>query len=294
MLLTEGLEFSRIIQGFWRLKDWNWSEKDLARFLDQLIDHGITTFDHADIYGDYECERIFGKAFDQSKRDKIQLVTKCGIKLVSDKYPERKISIYDYSYDHIIQSVENSLKNFKTDYLDLLLLHRPSPFFDPEEVVKAFEYLLHSGKVMFFGVSNFTPLQFDTLQSFWKRKLVTNQVEVSPLHLEHFDNGNMDFFLKNEIHPMIWSPMARGKVFYPETVKEKAVYQKIVQISDDLNCAPETVVYAWLLKHPVKMMPILGTHRWDRVEKALAALKLEMSLEQWFEIYIASKGEPLP
>lgn len=155
--LAEDLKFSRIIHGLWRLADWNLSTNDTQTLIEQCLDRGITTFDHADIYGNYSCEKLFGQALAQkpSLRESMQLVTKCGIKLTSDKYPERKINFYDTSKEHIINSANQSLKNLNTDYIDVLLLHRPDPFMDPQEVADAFIQLKEEGKVRYFGVSNF-------------------------------------------------------------------------------------------------------------------------------------------
>ncbi len=160
--LSPDLKLSRIIQGYWRLAAWKLSNQELLKLTEQSIELGVTSFDHADIYGDYSCESLFGESLSlkPSLRDKIQIISKCGIKPETDKFPERKLKTYDYSYEYILTSVENSLKNLKTDYLDLLLLHRPSPFFNPEEVAKAFADLKQRGQVLNFGVSNFNSQQF--------------------------------------------------------------------------------------------------------------------------------------
>ncbi len=295
--LTPTLHFSRIIHGMWRLRDWKMTKKELLDFIRQAVDLGVTTFDHADIYGDFTCEKLFGDALamDKGLRQQIQIVTKCGIKPVTKKYPGRKIKVYDYSREYMLKSVENSLTNFRTDHLDVLLIHRPSPFFDPEEVAEAFSRLKQSGKVLYFGVSNFTPGQFDMLNAYLDEKPVTNQVEISPLCLEHFDNGNMDYFLKEKIKPMAWSPLAGGWLFKPETEREHRVFKVLTEIADELNTGSlDKVVYAWLLKHPAGIMPIAGTSRIERLKNAVEALDMEMSIEQWFRIYIASKGEELP
>ena len=295
--LTNDLEISRIIHGHWRLTDWNLNNQKLLKLTQQSIELGITTFDHADIYGNYSCEKLFGDtlALKPSLRKDIQLITKCGIKLMSNKYPSRELKYYDYSYDYIISSVENSLKNFQTNYIDLLLLHRPSPFFNPEEVAKAFSFLKKSGKVLHFGVSNFTPQQFETLAAYTDEKLITNQVEVSPLCLEHFNNGNMDYFLKKNIKPMAWSPLAGGQLLNPSTQKEQRIFNTLTQIANELNINNiDTLIYSWLLKHPATISPIVGTQKIERLKNAVDALTIDMSLEQWFKIYTASTGVELP
>lgn len=295
--LTTNLKFSRIIHGYWRLAEWNLSNQELLKLIQQTIDLGITTFDHADIYGNYTCEQLFGDALSLKSelRKNLQLVTKCGIKLKSDKFPANTINSYNYSYKHIISSVENSLKNFKTDYVDVLLLHRPSPFFNPEEVAKAFYQLKQSGKVLHFGVSNFTPQQFEMLSSYIEMPLVTNQVEISPYCLEHFNNGNIDYFLTKRIKPMAWSPLAGGKLMKPTTEKELRIVNTLRDIANELNVEKiDTLIYAWLLMHPTQIMPVVGSQHIERVKNAVEATKITMNTEQWLKIYIASVGENLP
>ncbi len=295
--LKGGLELSRIIHGHWRLHEWKLSSQKLLKLTEQTIELGITSFDHADIYGDYTCEVLFGDALNLKKelRKKIQIITKCGIKLVSNKLPERKIKYYDYSYDHIIQSVDNSLKNLRTDYIDLLLLHRPSPFFNPEEVARAFSYLKISGKVLHCGVSNFSPLQFEMLNSFTDEDLVTNQVEISPYCLDNFENGNLDFFFKENIKPMAWSPLAGGKILELSDEKSQRIHKVLSDIAEELNIeSVDKVIYAWLLNHPVGILPIVGSRHIERIKNAVDTLNIKMTLEQWFRIYIASTGKNVP
>lgn len=265
--------------------------------MEQTIELGVTTFDHADIYGNYSCEKRFGNALSLKRqlRDTIQIVTKCGIKLRSDKFPERRVKHYDYSYEHITASAENSLSNLNTDHIDLLLLHRPSPFFDPGEVAKAFSDLQKSGKVLHFGVSNFSVQQFEMLNAHTEMKLVTNQVELSPFCLTEFENGNMDYFLTKNINPMAWSPLAGGEIVAPKTEKGKRVNHVLRQVAGELGIdSIDKIIYAWLLQHPVNIIPIVGSQKLERIQNAVEALHIEMSLEQWFSIYIAAKGEELP
>jgi len=297
IILSDNLKCSRLIHGHWRLNEWKMSSHELLKLTEQLIELGITSFDHADIYGDYRCEKIFGDALALKKevRDNIQIITKCGIKLQSDKYPERKINSYDYSSDHIISSVNTSLKNFRTETIDLLLLHRPAPFIDPEEVAKAFDQLKDSGKVLNFGVSNFTPLQFEMLNSKLNVKLITNQVEISPFCLEHFKNGNIAFFLQEGLNPLAWSPLSGGKLMNPKTDKEQRISHTLEEIAEELNVEfIDQIIINWLLKHPACILPIIGTGKIQRIKNAVRAFDIDMSLEQWYRIYIASEGHNLP
>jgi len=295
--LSDNLEISRIVHGHWRLADWQLSNQELLKLTNQCVDLGITTFDHADIYGDYSCESMFGEALklDESLRKKIQIISKCGIKLVSKKSPERKFKTYDYSFNHIVKSVENSLKNLNTDYLDILLLHRPSPFFNPKDVAKAFSKLKQEGKVLNFGVSNFTAQQYEMLNTFVEEPLVTNQVEISLYCLEHFENGNIDYFLKEKIKPMAWSPLAGGNLLNPQDEKGKRIHKVLIEVASELNTEKlDQIIYSWLLNHPATIIPIIGSGKIERLQLAVDSLLLNMSLEQWFKIYTASTGENLP
>jgi predicted oxidoreductase len=295
--LAHDLEISRIVHGHWRLAEWNMSAGELLTLTEQAIESGVTTFDHADIYGNYQCEMLFGDALSLKKglRHEIEIVTKCGIKLVSEKFPGQKLKYYDYSFDHIVSSVENSLKNFRTDFINLLLLHRPAPFFNPEEVARAFSYLKKQGKVMHFGVSNFNPMQFDMLNAYTDEKLVTNQVEISPYCLEHFENGNMDHFLKEQVKPMAWSPLAGGRLMDPQDDKGRRIGQALAEVAEELAVdSPDKVILSWLFKHPASVIPVVGTGKIARIKTAAGSLDIVMSLEHWYKIYNASKGKDLP
>lgn len=295
--ISDNQKMSRMVQGFWRLKKWNMSNQELLRFVEEAMEMGITTFDHADVYGDYTCEALFGQIFrlKPGLRKRMQLVTKCGIKMVSEKFPDRKIKHYDTTHDHIIASVEQSLNNLHTDHLDLLLIHRPDPMMDPAQTARAFEELESQGKVLNFGVSNFTPMQFEMLDQHFDGPLVTNQVEISPYNLEHFQNCNIEFFLREGIHPMAWSPLSGGKIFEPGDERGIRIKTKLKEIAKTLGVEDiEKVIYAWLLTHPAGIIPIVGTGRIERLKKAVQSLDIELTREQWFEIYVASLGHKVP
>jgi predicted oxidoreductase len=295
--LQNDLEVSRMVLGMWRLLDWNKTDQELLSFIQEAIENGVTTFDQADIYGNHECEAAFGKVIKNNSalRDQMQVLTKCGIKLNTDKFPDRKIKYYDYSASYIISQVEQSLKNLQTDYIDILLLHRPSPFFNPEEVAMAFEQLRSSGKVNHFGVSNFLPLQLESLQAYVEEPLVTNQIEISPYSLEHFENQNLDYLIGKKIKPMAWSPLAGGELLHPQTDKGTRVLQAIKKVAQEIDETQlDKVIYQWLLMHPAGIIPVLGTGKIERIKTAVSSEELKISLEQWFQIYIASTGKELP
>lgn len=296
-ILSKEVSLSRVIHGHWRLIDWELSAQQILELANQTIEFGVTSFDHADIYGNYECEAKFGQALqlEPGLRNKIEIITKTGIALNTDKYPERKIKYYDYSAEYIINSVENSLTHFGTDRIDLMLLHRPSPFFNPEEVAAAFAKLRKEGKVLSFGVSNFTAGQFSMLNEFVDQPLVTNQLELSPYCLEHWDSGNLDFLITKGVRPMAWSPLAGGNLLHPQDEKGVRIAAELEKVTEEIGATGlDQTIYVWLLKHPVGIMPIVGSGKLARIKVAVDALDLDMSLEQWFRIYNASTGEELP
>jgi predicted oxidoreductase len=295
--MTEELQFSRIIQGFWRLADWGMSDKELLTFIEACMDVGITTFDHADIYGRYTCEELFGNALKLKPelRDSMQIVTKCGIKPIHPDYPDRVVGHYDTTKEHIIQSVEQSLKNFGTDYLDVVLIHRPDPFMNPEDVAEAFTALHQQGKVKNFGVSNFLPSQFNMLSSYLDMPLITNQIEVSVMHFEHFEKGTIDQCMEYRIKPMIWSPLAGGRIFTDNSERAVRLRKTLEKIGEQIGAASiDQVMYAWLLAHPAGFMPIVGSGKLERVQAAVNATKLKLSRQQWFTIFESSNGHPVP
>lgn len=294
--LHNDLELSRIVHGHWRLAEWGFNDQELLALTEKNLELGITSFDHADIYGNYSCEALFGRALKLKPglRDNIEIITKCGIKLISDKFSQRKVKHYDYSFSHITKSVEQSLVNLGTDHIDLLLLHRPSPFFDPLEVARAFDHLHGEGKVRFFGVSNFTPRQFEMLQAHSAHKLVTNQLEISPYCLDSFRDGNMELLLKEQVRPMAWSPLAGGRIFNPQDDRGKRLLSTLQGIAAELETSVDQLIYSWILKHPAGIVPIVGSGKIQRIEQAVQALDIKLSLEQWFEIFESSLGHPLP
>jgi len=289
--------FSRISLGMWRLNDWKFTGKQLLDFVSRTLELGLTTIDHADIYGGYSCEEQFGKALSlqPSLRQKMLLVTKCGIKLVSPNRPEHAFHGYDTSKAHILKSVENSLRNLKTDYLDVLLIHRPDPLMNADVVATTFSELKQAGKVRYFGVSNFSPFQFDLLQSRLDFPLVTNQVEVSVLKMDALHDGTLDQCQQLRISPMAWSPFGGGELFSGTSEKAVRVRNEIQKIGDELGGKSiDQVALAWLLLHPSHIVPVIGTGNYERVQSAAGALNIHLSRDQWFRIWTASAGNEVP
>ncbi|MFC7784909.1 aldo/keto reductase family oxidoreductase [Rossellomorea sp. GCM10028870] len=295
--MTEDLSFSRIIHGLWRLADWNQSKEETLALIQENIENGITTFDHADIYGSYMCEALFGEALalQPSLREKMEIVTKCGIVLPSENRPEHKTHHYNTSKKHILTSVENSLQNLKTDYIDLLLIHRPDPFMNGEEVAEAFTQLKEEGKVRHFGVSNFKDHQWNMLQSYLPFPLITNQIELSAYHLENFEDGTLNLCQEKRVAPMAWSPLAGGAIFKGEDEKAIRLQHTLKKIKEETGAKGiDEVLYAWLLNHPSNIMPIVGSGKKERIQHAIDSLSISLNHDQWFEILQTSMGHDVP
>ncbi|EWH08770.1 aldo/keto reductase [Catenovulum agarivorans DS-2] len=294
--LADGLSFSQFIQGYWRLLDWDLTPVQMVNFAKQHIELGITTVDHADIYGDYECEVAFGQALKLAPdlRSQIELVTKCDIKLVSQKHPSRQIGHYDTSAAHILASVDASLQNLQTDYIDVLLLHRPDPLMSADEVADTFAELKQAGKVRHFGVSNFTPMQFDLLQSRLTDKLVTNQVEFNPMNMQCSADGTFEHLQMHKVAPMIWSCLAGGRIFGEDSPQANRVRAVLTEIGEEVGATMDQVIYAWVLKMPCNPLPIIGSGNIKRIKMAVDASSIQLTNEQWFRVWVASNGHNVP
>lgn len=284
---------SPIIAGVMKWGRWgsNLSIDEVSTLIKEIYDLGITAFDHADIYGDYEEEDRFGQAFPKTgiNRKDIQLITKYGIRMISEKNPHEYIKHYNTTKKHLIASAESSLKKLGTDYLDVLLLHRPSPLMHPEEIAEGVEQLKTSGKILEFGVSNFTPSQFDLLNSY--TPLYTNQVEASVAHIDPFLDGTFDQALKYKYRPMIWSPMAGGKVFgTDQSERVSTIISELNELSLTTGHPFDQLLLAFLLHHPAGLIPVLGTTKTIRYKSALAALEIKLTDMEWFEIWSAAIG----
>lgn len=291
-------EFSELVYGVWRLAEdeRGTSEKIVQEKIEFCLEHGITTFDHADIYGSYTCEEIFGKVLKQNKSlaSKIEIVTKCGIMLVSSNRPQNRIKHYNTTKVHILQSVENSLKNLGVEKIDLLLIHRPNPILNPEEVASAFYELRNSGKVLHFGVSNFLPHQVETLQKCLDFPLITNQIELSPLYITPYTNGILDDCLQRKISPMAWSPFGGGRLLKKEDDISRNVMNVIESLAKKYNFTEEEIILKWLTFSPHRIVPVVGTNKIDRLKRYLRYAQVPMDIQDWFEIYSASLGKAVP
>lgn len=294
-LAADGPRLSPIVAGAWRMADWGWTPQQRLAWIEQCVELGVTSFDHADIYGGYSVEALFGQALAlaaPSLRQRLQIVGKCGIKLVTPARPAHRIKHYDTTAAHIVSSAEASLRALGVERLDLLLIHRPDPLMDADEVAGAFAALHDAGKVAHFGVSNFTPAQFELLAS--RYPLVTNQIELHPLHLEPLTDGTLDQLQRLRLRPMIWSPLAGGALLNGGGETERRVQAALARLAERHGCTPASIAFAWLLRLPSRPLPVAGSRRIEALREAVAALQITLDAQDWADVWQAAAGRELP
>jgi predicted oxidoreductase len=293
-LTPDGLRLSPVIAGAWRMASWQWDVTARQRWIEQCLELGVSTFDHADIYGDYGVESQFGQALAAAPglRERIQIVTKCGIKLVSPARPAHAIKSYDSSRRHVTAAVEASLRALHTDRIDLLLIHRPDALMDPDELADTFRALRTAGKVLHFGVSNHAPSQFALLNR--RRPLATHQIEFSPLQLQPLSDGTFDQCVDLGVRPMAWSPLAGGRLFTGGDERARRVRDVLEALGQTHGVSAATLAYAWILRHPARPLPITGSSRIEAVAEAVAAYSMRLDAETWYRIWCASTGHDVP
>lgn len=284
----------------WGIWDKNLSTSEMTHLIRLCNEYGITTFDHADIYGDYTTEAEFGKALTESKiqREKLQFISKCGIvspvrQVGSGQHTQgtdNKIKHYDYSRDYIIWSVENSLKNLQTDYIDVLLLHRPSPLMVADEIAEAVTKLKAQGKIIDFGVSNFSASQTELLRQ--KTEISYNQIQFSATNNEPMLDGSLDYMQLHNIRPMSWNPL--GNIFRIDTGQTRRLKKLLVQLVEKYEVGSDTILLSWILKHPSKVIPVAGTVNTARIQDLMKAVYLDMDPVDWFAIWTESMGNKVP
>ena len=275
----------------WGVWDKNLKTKEMENLIHICFENKITTFDHADIYGSYTTEAQFGKALSNSKikREQIQLISKCGIQMLAEKR-NNTIKHYDYSKDYIIWSVENSLKNLKTDFLDVLLLHRPSPLMQADEIAEAVEKLKSEGKIIDFGVSNFTSSQTELIRQ--KTPISYNQIQFSATDYQPMLDGSLDYMQLHQIRPLSWNPL--GSVFRQENMQTYRLRKLLATLVSKYEIGADTILLAWILKHPAHIIPIAGTVNVARIQALMKATELQLSQEDWFAIWTESMGNKVP
>ena len=289
--------FSRIVYGLWRLADdTNTTADHITRKVELCLDQGITTFDHADIYGDYSCEKLFGDALRQRSdlKSKMQIVTKCGIMLVSETALHHRVKHYDTSPAHIRQSVENSLSNIGVDVIDLLLIHRPDPFMDHHKTGAVLDALVNEGKVRGIGVSNFMRHDTDLLQSAMSNPLLTNQIEISLAHQSAFTDGTIADWQRLNRPLMSWSPLGGGSIFSPNDAVGKRIMPRLTELGNEYGVDVDAVALAWLIAHPATILPVVGTNNLARIEKLSDALKVKIDRQTWYELATLATGFEVP
>lgn len=288
------LPLSPIVAGAWRMAEWGFGVQQRLAWIAQCIELGITSFDHADIYGGYTVEALFGEALAAAPglRERMQIVGKCGIKLVSARRPGHTIKSYDSSRAHVMASVDASLQALRTDRLDLLLIHRPDLLMDPDELADTFRALQAAGKVLQFGVSNHSPAQLAMLHR--RFPLATHQVELSPLRMAALADGTLDQCTDLGLRPMIWSPLAGGRLFTAQDAQAQRVREVLQALAAQHDVAAATVAYAWLLRHPSRPWPIAGSSRIQAMQEAVAALQVTLSAQDWYRVWQASMGHEVP
>ncbi len=287
--ITPGLSFSRIVYGMWRIgDDTDTSPRHVQAKIEACLEQGITTMDQADIYGGYTAEAILGNGLREapSLRDKIEIVTKCGIVAPAGRHSAARVKHYDTGAKHINASVEASLRDMNTDRIDLLLIHRPDPMLDPEETGETLDALVASGKVRSVGVSNFRPWDFSLLQSNMTEELVTNQIEISLAETSAFTNGDLAYLQERALPVMAWSPLGGGSLMG----KEGPLSEALERIAKGNNVDAAAVAVAWLLAHPAKILPVMGTNNLARIAAISDAEKVEMDRQTWFELYTLANG----
>ena len=286
--VNDTLDLSRIVYGMWRLgDDADTGAEHIRNKIAACLDQGITTMDQADIYGGYEAEELLGNALTPELRNRIEIVTKCDIVAPVGRYADARVKYYDTSRAHILASVEHSLRLMKTDRIDLLLIHRPDPLMDHHETGAALDELVASGKVRTVGVSNFRPWDWDLLQSGMTTRLATNQIEISLLHHAPFTNGDVAFHQKNGQPLMAWSPLGGGALFDGEN---KALRTALKTLGADHGVDEAAIAVAWLLAHPARILPVLGTNNLDRIARIGDAAGIQIDRETWFDLYTQALG----
>ena len=288
-----GLLMSRIIYGMWRLtNDTDTSPVHVQAKIETCLAQGITTIDQADIYGGYMAEEVLGKALKGTAlRDKIEIVTKCNIVAPVGRHAMARVKYYDTTRAHIIASVDASLRLMGVDYIDLLLIHRPDPMMDHLETGSALDDIVSTGKIRAVGVSNFRPWDIDLLQSAMKSPIVANQIEISVLHYKPFTNGDIAFLQQRGITTMAWSPLAGGALF---NTANKSLLEALAKVAERLESDVTSVAVAWLLAHPARILPVMGTNNLERIAAFSKATTLIIDRQTWYEIYTAALGEDVP
>lgn len=299
--LAEGVDISRVVVGCMRACNAGLEAADLRSLVHQSMEMGVDTFDHAPVYAAGECERFFGEAVlaaEPGIRDQLKIVTKTGI--IPGGRRGNRHPFYINTREQMLREIDESLMRLHTDHVDVLLIHRPDLLGDPREMGETLDAIVASGKALTVGVSNFEPTRFDALQQYTKNKLVLNQVEFSPMAVDNYFNGTIDCAFRHQSGLMAWSPLAGGRIFSEQSQQAQRVREEINYVAKEQSetlgreVSFDTVIYSWLMKHPVGILPVTGSMKADRIRAAVEACDVELSYDQWYGIMAASRGFEVP
>lgn len=298
-IAPQGPEFSRLVYGTWRSLDnvADASPQEINRRLNACLDLGITTIDTAEIYGIYEVEDALGQALALSPglRDKLEIVTKAGIYIPCQYHSDRHTAFYNASAARLLKSLEKSLRYLRTDHVELMLVHRPDWLTRADDTAAGLNDLLQQGKIRHAGVSNYNASQFDLLNSYMQQPLVTNQVEFNLLHMDPIYDGTFDQSQKLNVLPMAWSPLAGGRLFDPQNEAAKRLQTAAQLLAPRYeNATLEQLAYAWILAHPSRPLPVIGTNKIERIHSAAQSVKIQLEREDWYALWQAAQGKSVP
>ena len=289
-LSDAGPKVSPAIYGFYR---WGANEikfDKMEKIVDLCLELGINTFDHADIYGGYQCEEVFGEIIKNKrvKREDIVLFTKCGLVVPHPSRPDVRVKYYDTSKDHITESIENSLRKLRTDYIDIFLLNQLDPLSNLEETAMTLQKLRDSGKVKNIGVVNFSVFQHQLLSSYLRIPIVTNHIELNLLNTSAFDNGQIDYIKQKYMRPLATAPLAEGQIANSIEKRPLLIRRKLEELSPKYNANIESIAVAWIVK--LGALPLIGTTNEQRIRNIAAAFTIDLDKQDWYELYDASRG----
>jgi predicted oxidoreductase len=289
-LSDAGPKVSPAIYGFYRWNEQDISLPKMEQIVDQCLDLGINTFDHADIYGGYQCEEMFGEIIraKRIKREDIVLFTKCGLVIPHSSRPEVKVRHYDTSKAHITKSLENSLRKLRTDYIDIFLLNQLDPLSDLEETAITLQKLRDSGKVKNIGVANFSVFQHQLLSSYLRIPIVTNHIELNLLNTSAFDNGQIDYIKQKYMRPLATAPLAQGQIANSIEKKPLLIRRKLEELASKYNAHIESIAVAWVVK--LGALPLIGTTDEERIRNIVRSFDIDLDRQDWYELYQASRG----
>ena len=290
-LSDSGPKVSPAVYGFYRWDQVKNTSSTMESIINLCLELGINTFDHADVYGSYQCEELFGEVISKKsfKREDIVLFTKCGLLLPHANDPKVRVKHYNTSRDHILKSVDNSLKKLRTDYIDIFLLNQLDAISNLEETAYTLDQLKESGKIKNIGVANFSVFQNQLLASYLKKPIVTNHIELNLLNTSALQNGQMDYIKQRYMHPLVSAPLAEGRIANGTDSLAVKVRKKLEEISPKYNADIESLAVAWLVK--LGAIPLIGTTNESRIRNIVNAFEIELEREDWYELYAASRDE---